>query len=99
MAMVESIEFNSVAFNPGAPPQAYGLGPGVSPARPAAPKQTVVNDAIELRGSGGERQPCKVINIDENLVRCEVASGGKDKGKPTEYSRRVVLRILVGGSR
>ena len=96
MAMVESIEFNSVAFNPGAPPQAYGLGPGASPApRPAAPKQTVVTDAVELRGSGGERQPCKLISIDENLVHCEA----KDKGKPSEYSRRIVLRILVGGAR
>jgi hypothetical protein len=100
MAMVESIEFNSVAFNPGAPPKAYGLGPGSSPLpRPAAPKQTVVIDAVELRGSGGERQPCKVVSIDENLVHCEAASSGKDKGKPSEYSRRIVLRILVGGAR
>jgi hypothetical protein len=100
MGAVESIEFNSVAFNPGAPPQAYGLGPGVLPVpSPAAPKQTLVTDAVELRGSGGERQPCKVVLIDENLVHCEAESSGKDIGKPREYSRRIVLRILVGGGR
>jgi hypothetical protein len=96
VSTVEAIEFNSVAFNPGAPPKAYGLGPGVSPGAPA-PKPPVATDAVELRGSNGERQPCKVASIDEGVVHCEAASSGKDKGKPMEYPRRIVLRILVGG--
>jgi hypothetical protein len=100
MSAVETIEFNSVAFNPGAPPKAYGLGPGESPAQRApAPKPAVVADAVELRGGNGERQPCKVASIDEGVVHCEAAASGKDKGKPVEYPRRTVLRILVGGGR
>jgi hypothetical protein len=100
MGMVESIEFNATAFNPGAPPKAYGLGPGASPAeRPAQPKQAVVADAIELRGASGEREPCKVVSIDEGTVHCEAVPAAKEKGKPTEYPRRMVLRIQVGGGR
>jgi hypothetical protein len=100
MSTVETIEFNSTAFNPPAPSKAPGVGPGVPTApRPALPKQPVVTDAVELRGGSGERQPCKVVSIDENLVHCEPASSGKDKGKAIEYPRRNVLRILVGGSR
>jgi hypothetical protein len=96
---VESIEFNSVAFNPGAPPKAYGLGPGVSPSGATPPKQRVVTDGIELRGGRGERQPCKVTSIDDNTVQCEATPGSKDKGRPTDYSRKIVLRILIGGGR
>lgn len=97
---VEAIEFNSTAFNPGAPPKAYGLGPGVSPGpHSAPPKQAVVTDAIELRGGNGEYQPCKVVSIDENVVHCEAPSGGKEKGRPSEYRRRLVLRVLFGGGR
>ena len=100
MSAVETIEFNSVAFNPGAPPKAYGLGPGESPTQRApAPKPDVAADAVELRGGNGERQPCKVASIDEGVVHCEAAASGKDKGKPVEYPRRTVLRILVGGGR
>ena len=100
MNTVESIEFNSTAFNPGAPPKAYGLGPGNSRTpRPAPPKEPIVTDAVELRGANGERQPCKVISIDENIVHCEPASGATDKNKPGQFARRIVLRILVGGGR
>jgi hypothetical protein len=100
MNTVENIEFNATAFNPGAPPKAYGLGPGDSPAeRPAPAKQPLVTDAIELRGSNGERQPCKVVSIDEGTVHCEAGSAAKDKGKPMEYPRRIVLRIVVGAGR
>lgn len=96
MSMVASIEFNATAFNPGAPPKAYGLGPGDSTAeRPAPPKQAVAADAIELRGASGERQACKVSSIDEGSVHCEAAS--VSKGKRAEYPRRIVLRIVVGG--
>ena len=99
MGMVESIEFNSIAFNPGAPPKAYGVGPGLFPVESAPVKQPVAADAIELRGSGGERQPCKVVSIDEGVVYCEAVAGAKDKGKPAEYPRKIVLRIMVGGGR
>jgi hypothetical protein len=100
MSTVESIEFNSTAFNPGAPPKPYGLGPGNSSTpQPQPPKQPIVRDAIVLRGANGERQPCKVLSIDENIVHCEAASGETDKGKPSQFARRIVLRILVGGGR
>jgi hypothetical protein len=100
LSRVETIEFNSIAFNPGAPPKAYGLGPGGSTKQlPAPPKRPVVADAIELRGGGGDQKPCKVVSIDENVVHCETASEGKKKGLPSEYSRRIVLRILVAGGR
>jgi hypothetical protein len=99
MSMVESIEFNSIAFNPGAPPKAYGLGPGGGGGggSQSASKQAVATDAVELRGSSGERQLCKVASIDEGIVHCEAVAGAK--GKPAEYPRRIVLRILVGGGR
>jgi hypothetical protein len=99
MSKVESIDFNSIAFNPGAPPKAYGLGPGEAASTQVTPKQTLVTDAVELRGGGGERAPCKVVSIDENMVHCEAASGGKDKGKPSQYPRTIVLRIVVRGIR
>lgn len=95
ISRVETIEFNSTGFNPGAPPKVYGLGPGVSSTpRLSPPQQSVVADTIELRGAGGERQPCKVVSIDDNSVHCDVSSTPKDK-KPSEYARRIVLRILV----
>ena len=100
MSSVESIEFNSTAFNPGAPPKAYGLGPGNSGTpSPGSPKEPIVTDAVELRGAKGERQPCKVISIDENVVHCEAASSAKDKVKPSQFARRIVLRVLVGGGK
>lgn len=100
MSAVEIIEFNSTAFNPGAPPKAYGLGPGISHTPPPAPpKEHIVTDAVELRGAKGEREPCKVTSIDESIVHCEASSGTKGKGKPSEYARWIVLRIVVGGGR
>ena len=97
MSQVESIEFNSTAFNPGAPSKAPGLGPGNSRTpRPAPRKEAIVNDAVELRGAKGERQQCKVISIDKDIVQCE-ASGAIDRGKQSQFARRIVVRILVGG--
>src|ERR1035438_3575933 len=59
MSTVETIEFNSTAFNPGPPPKPYGLGPGNSRTpRPVPPKEPIVADAIVVRGARGERQPC-----------------------------------------
>lgn len=100
LSSVESIEFNSVAFNPGPPPTAPGLGPGTSPVpRPASTAQSTFSDAVELRGGNGAHQSCKVVSIDENMVHCEAVSGENPKGKLREYPRRIVLRILVGGGR
>ena len=96
---VETIEFNSIAFNPGAPPKASGLGPGVTTTSVLAPKQATHADVLELRGGAGERQPCTVVSIDEAVVHCEPAPALKGTKKPIEYSRRIVLRILVGGGR
>ena len=101
MSTVASIEFNSTAFNPGAPPKAYGLGPGNSRTpRPAPPKEPIVTDAVELRGANGERQPCKVIEHrrEHRSLRSSIWRDG-DKDKPSQFARRIVLRVLVGGGR
>ena len=88
---VRRIEFNTVAFNPGAPPQVSALGDG--PKAPATTKEPIVADAIELRGGGGQLEPCKVVTIDENTVRCEAVG----KARPKEYPRTRVLRVVVRG--
>src|ERR1039457_2117017 len=96
---VEAIEFTSIAFNPGAPRKAYGLGPGVSrESHPHPTQQPALTDAIELRRGNGEQQPCRVVMIDEYKVFCKsTVSGGKKEGEQREYSRRIVLRVLFGG--
>ena len=92
---VDTIEFNPIAFNTGPRPKAFGLGPPVpATTRPSPPKKPERTDAIELRGGGGERQPCKLVKIDEIKVQCEVPPGTR-----IDYSRKIVLRILIGGAR
>jgi hypothetical protein len=94
---VETIEFNSVAFNPGPPPKALGLGPGTATATHlASPPQPAASDTLEIRGSNGQRQPCRLISIDADRVYCETPTVGKKKDKPNEFPRRIVLRVLVG---
>jgi len=98
LSAVEIIEFNSVAFNPGPPPRAFGIGPGSS-SSPAgvSQKPRTITDGIELRGSNGERQTCKVISIDESVVQCSgTSSASNNSGRPREYRRKIVARILVG---
>lgn len=98
LSTVESIEFNSIAFNPGAPPKPYGLGPGYSHSpHPEVPRQHIVNDAVELRGAKGERQPCKVVSIDQDVVHCDSSQSPTQIGPQNQFARRLVLRILVGG--
>jgi len=78
---VESIEFNSTTFNPGAPPKALGITPP-----PTTSNQAAAADQLILRG--GQRKECKLIGIDQQSVHC-VGKGG-------DYTRKVTLRILVG---
>jgi hypothetical protein len=89
MGMIDSIEFNSVAFNPGAPPKTFGLGPGTGTASKQTQQQAVEKDVVVLRGN--QRKACKLVSIDEAMVRCE--------GKGNEYSRKIVLRVLIGAGR
>jgi hypothetical protein len=89
MSKVDSIEFNSVGFNPGAPPKAFGLGPGVeSSPRPAA-GPAAEKDVVVLRGNN--RKTCKLVSIDDTAVHCE--------GERNDYSRKIVLRVSVGAGR
>jgi len=79
---IQSIEFNLLTFNPGAPPKIMGFGgPGNQVAPQGAPPARGV---IVLRG--GTRQPCILAGIDEDLVHCSP----KDAG----YARGAVLRIV-----
>lgn len=89
---VESIEFNAMKFNPGAPARTFGLGPPAGAPPRTVPEQAMVLDTILLRG--GNREPCRLVSIDTNLVRCK----GNGKAEAT-YSRKIVLRILLGGDR
>lgn len=81
---VQSIEFNSTTFNPGAPPKVLGIGPARD--GPTAPAKVNSGDVVVLRGN--QRRDCKSLNIDADMVRCGT--------KNNEFSRKVVLRILVG---
>ena len=81
---VEVIEFNSTTFNPGPPPTAIGIGP---PLKGGTTSTAEAPDTIVLRG--GQRRACKLIGIEEQVVHCA--------GKDGDYTRKVVLRILVGG--
>jgi hypothetical protein len=84
IAAVDTIEFNATTFNPGAPPNVLGIGPPRE-GNSAAP-ETTAKDTIVLRGN--ERRDCQLVSIDADSVYC--------KGEHTPYSRRVVLRIVVG---
>ncbi|MGD0778853.1 MAG: hypothetical protein ABSC05_39255 [Candidatus Solibacter sp.] len=88
---VRRIEFNPQFVNPPAPSQVSALGGG--PKAPPPAKRALVAYAVELRGSGGELEPCKVMSIDEKTIRCEA----QGKSNPKEYPRSLVLRILVRG--
>jgi hypothetical protein len=87
---VRRIEFNPQFVNPPAP-SVFALGGG--PKAPPPAKRALVAYAVELRGSGGELEPCKVMSIDEKTIRCEA----QGKSNPKEYPRSLVLRILVRG--
>jgi hypothetical protein len=81
---VETIEFNSMTFNPGGPPLLFGIKPA-APAQPKAQAPPVPAGTIVIRG--GSRQPCKLVNVDGAKVVCQE--------KP--YTRQTVVRIVVGG--
>jgi hypothetical protein len=80
---VQSIEFNSQTFNPGAPPEIQGFGPG---GPQDSQKSNRTGEVIVLRG--GERQPCNLVDLDADAVHC----GPRD----TFYPRSKVLRIVFG---
>lgn len=81
---VQSIEFNSLTFNPAAPPKILGFGPPAG--QHALQKEPPAEGVIVLRG--GTRQPCILVGIDADSVRCDP----KDIG----YPRNTVLRIVLG---
>jgi hypothetical protein len=86
---LQSIEFNSMTYNPGAPPKVLGIGPAQNQA--PAPDEVVAADVIVLRGN--DRRPCKLMRIDVNRVYCDP----KDSKSPSSsYGRSVVLRIVLG---
>ena len=81
---VQSIEFNSLTTNLGAPPKILGFGP---PSGQNSPQDVLpAEDVVVLRG--GARQPCILVGIDANRVRC----GPND----AYYNRNKVLRIVMG---
>lgn len=81
---IQSIEFNSLTFNPAAPPKILGFGPPGG--QNASQKQPPAEGVIVLRG--GAREPCILVGIDADRVHCDP--------KDTGYSRNAVLRIVFG---
>lgn len=84
IAAVDTIEFNATTFNPGAPPKVLGIAPPRE--SNSIPPEESARDTIVLRG--GQRKGCQLLSIDPDTVHC--------RGEKDGYSRRVVLRILVG---
>jgi hypothetical protein len=80
---VQSIEFNSLTFNAGAPPKILGFGPPSG--QNASQNEPPAGDVIVLRG--GMRQSCILVGIDAKRVHC----GPNDTG----YKRNAVLRIVL----
>lgn len=93
MNQVRRMEFTNVFFNPGAPPTVSAFGERPPRASTTGPERPLISDAIELRGSGGNLQACKVQSIDQTTVHCEP----EGNGKPKDYPRQLILRILVRG--
>jgi hypothetical protein len=82
---VQSIEFNLLTFNPGAPPKVLGFGPP-SGAQDTQQKVTPAEDVIVLRG--GTRKSCILVGIDADRVHCDPNDIG--------YKRNEVLRVVLG---
>jgi hypothetical protein len=81
---VQSIEFNLLTSNPGAPPKILGFGP---PSGQDAPQKiSPAGDVIVLRG--GTRHACILVGIDTDRVHCDPNGIG--------YNRSEVLRIALG---
>lgn len=80
---LESIEFNLLTNNPGAPPKVLGLGP---PAGQTPQEEPPIGDVIVFRG--GARQACILVRIDADRVHCDP--------NDTAYNRKAVLRIVFG---
>ena len=81
---VQSIEFNLLTFNSGAPPKILGFGP---PNRQnASQKEPHSEDVVVLHG--GARLSCILVGIDTDRVHCDP--------NDFSYSRSAVLRIVLG---
>jgi hypothetical protein len=81
---VQTIEFNLLTFNPGAPPKILGFGPPRG--QGTSKKMFPAGDVIVLRG--GERKSCILVGIDTDRVHCDPNYTG--------YNRNAVLRIVLG---
>ncbi len=81
---VQSIEFNLLTLNAGAPPKLLGFGPPSD----QSPPQTNPSAEGVIVFRGGTRHSCVLVGIDPNRVHCDP----KDAG----YDRNTVLRILLG---
>jgi hypothetical protein len=81
---VQSIEFNLLTNNLGAPPEVLGIGPPQPQNTPG--KEPPTGDVIVIRG--GERRPCVLVRIDADRVHCDP--------NDATYNRGVVLRVVFG---
>jgi hypothetical protein len=89
IASVESIEFNSMTYNPGAPPKVLGVGPPQS--HVTEPAEVIAGDLVVLRGD--DRRACKLLSIDADRVYCDTKDS---KSGSNSFGRSVVLRIQLG---
>ena len=81
---IQSIEFNLLTSNPGAPPKILGIGPPAD--QNALQGEPPFGGVIVLRG--GERQPCDLVSIDAERVHCNP----NDK----THDRSAILLIVFG---
>jgi hypothetical protein len=86
---VQTIDFNSMTYNPGAPPKVLGVGPAQR--RGTVPAEVIPEDMIVLRGD--DRRACKLLSIDADRVYCDPKDNKSGSGS---YGRSVVLRIQLG---
>ena len=81
---VQTIEFNSLDSNPGAPPKIVGFGPPRG--KDGSESEPPTGGVIVLRG--GARHSCNLVGIDAGRVHCDPNDSG--------YTRNTVLRIELG---
>jgi hypothetical protein len=81
---IQTIEFNLLTYNPGAPPKILGFG--APNGQDTSQNVTPPGDTIVFRD--GKRLACNLVDIDTDHLHCDQNG--------TNYNRNEVLRIVLG---